>query len=74
MSKFKVGDVVRIAHKDTYNSPLLLNGLLAKSLREKDLIVIAEEDGCGDYYLKVYDRRNTFCWVNKDDLVKRECE
>jgi hypothetical protein len=71
MSKFKVGDVVRIAHKDKYDDPLLLNGLLAKSLREKDLIVIFEEDSCGDYFLKV---SNTGFWVNRDDLVKGECE
>lgn len=73
MSKFRVGDVVRIAHKDKYYSPLLLNGFLAKILREKDLIVIAEEDEYGDYYLKVSDTGNNF-WVNRDDLVKGECE
>ena len=73
MSKFKVGDVVRIAHKDKYDNRLLLNGFLAKILRETDLIVIAEEDEYGDYHLRVSDTGNTF-WVNRDDLVKGECE
>ena len=68
MSKFKVGDVVRIAHKDKYDNPLI-NGVFAEILRKKDLIVIAEEDEYGDYHLKVPDTGNTF-WVNRDDLVK----